>query len=274
MSMVVDLHPNQFAEQLTGRPYTSWSAITTYTACPLRYQFRYVENLPEGSVSASLVFGGAIHRGVEYHFTELLEGNPPPPLESMLAAYHEGWQEHEAQAVQFGKADGRATLDDLAGRVLAAFQASDFAMPTGTIIGIEEELTGVLVPGVPDLLARVDLLVDEGDALVLTDLKTSRSRWSPDQVQDSAGQLLLYHELAKPLADGRPIRLQFAVATKAKSPDVAIYPVEPEPQQIGRTKQIIERAWAGIQAGIFYPAPSPAQCRTCPFRAACQDWSG
>ena len=56
---------------------------------------------------------------------------------------------------------------------------------------------------VPDLLACVDLLVDEGDGLKLTDLKTARSRWSREQVQDSAGQLLLYHELAKPIADGR-----------------------------------------------------------------------
>ena len=30
----------------------------------------------------------------------------------------------------------------------------------------------------PDLLARVDLLVDEGNALRLTDLKTARSHWS------------------------------------------------------------------------------------------------
>jgi hypothetical protein len=42
MIAVADLHPNQIAEQLTGRPYTSWSAITTYMACPLRYKLHYV----------------------------------------------------------------------------------------------------------------------------------------------------------------------------------------------------------------------------------------
>ena len=54
-------HPNQIAEQLTGRAYTSWSAISCYCACPLRYEFRYLQNLPEPTVSAALAFGGAFH---------------------------------------------------------------------------------------------------------------------------------------------------------------------------------------------------------------------
>jgi hypothetical protein len=43
-----------------------------------------------------------------------------------------------------------------------------------------------LAPDVPDLPARVDLLVDAGDSLVLTDLKTARNRCSEEQVNESA----------------------------------------------------------------------------------------
>jgi putative RecB family exonuclease len=272
MSMVADMRPNEVAQQLTGRNYVSWSAINTYRGCPLRYFFRYVEGLPEETVSASLAFGGAIHTAVEHHYRELLAGNPAPSLDTMLGAYDSGWQEHEGQQIQFGKNDDRTTLDDLAGRMLAAFQASELATPPGKIIGIEEELTGVLSPDVPDLLARVDLLVDIGEALVLTDLKTARSRWNGEQVNDSAGQLLLYHELAKPIAEGRPIRLQFAVLTKTKAPEALVYAVEPDPQQIDRTKRIVERVWEAIESRLFYPCPSPMQCPTCPFRDACREW--
>jgi CRISPR/Cas system-associated exonuclease Cas4 (RecB family) len=66
--------------------------------------------------------------------------------------------------------------------------------------------------------------------------------------------------------------VEFAVITKVKSPEVAVYPVEADPQQIKRTKRIVEIAWQGIRAGIFYPSPSPAQCPTCPFREACRAW--
>jgi putative RecB family exonuclease len=274
MSTVTDLHPNQIAEQLTGRAYTSWSAITTYQNCSLRYKFRYLDALPEEAVSASLVFGGCIHRAAEAHLRERLAGNPAPTLDALMVAYNEGWQEHEARQVQFGKGDDRSTLDDLAGRMLTAFQASELANPPGMIIGIEEELTGELVPGVPDLLARVDLLVDDGDALVLTDLKTARTRWSDSQVQDCAGQLFLYHELAKPIADGRPIKLEFAVVTKTKTPEVYRHEVWADPQQIERMKRIVGRVWRGIKSGIFYPSPSAMQCPTCPFRRACRAWTG
>ena len=274
MSTVAELHPNQIAEELTGRPYTSWSAISCYQACPLRYAFRYVEGLPEPTVSSALVFGGAVHRAAEHHYRELLVGNPAPTLDALLAVYNDGWREHEGKEVQFGKSDDRAAIDDLAAKALAAFQVSDAAQPEGTIVGIEEELTGELVPGVPDLLARVDLLVDAGDALVVTDLKTARSRWSAEQVCESASQLLLYHELAKPIADGKPIRLGFTVLTKTKTPEVFNYAVQANPQQIERTKRIVEHAWQGIQMGIFYPAPSAMQCPTCPYRRECQEWTG
>ena len=191
-----------------------------------------------------------------------------------MAAYNVGWQEHDTQHIQFGNGDDRATLNDLARRVLTAFQASELENPPGTIIGIEEELTGELVPGVPDLLARVDLLVDGSDALVLTDLKTARTRWSENQVQDSAGQLFLYHELAKPIADGRPIKLEFVVVTKTKVPEVIRHEVRADPQQIERTKRIVARVWAAIEAGIFLPSPSPMQCPGCAYREACQRWAG
>ena len=58
---------------------------------------------------------------------------------------------------------------------------------------------------------------------------------------------LLYHELAQPLADGRPIRLQFAVATKLKNPEIQKYDVEADPQQIERMKGIVERVWGAIE---------------------------
>lgn len=274
MIRIAELHPNQIAERLTGRDYLSWSAITSYCACPLRYKLRYMEGLPEESVSASLAYGAAFHCALEYHFRELLAGNPPPSLDSLLAAYCEGWSEYDGREVQFGKGDDHATLGALARRMLEAFQQSAAARPAGILLGIEEELTGELVTGVPQMLARIDLLVDQGDELLLVDFKTARCRWSDDQANESAGQLHLYHELARPIADGRPIKLQFVVATKTKTPEVLPYDIPADPARIRRTLRIVERVWSAVNAGIFYPAPSALHCPGCSFRAACQAWRG
>ena len=126
----------------------------------------------------------------------------------------------------------------------------------------------------PDILGRLDLVVETAEALVVTDLKTARSRWSRDQVEESAGQLLLYHELARSLAPGKQVRLRFAVLTKAKQPAIDVHEVPADPRQIDRTKRLVERVWRAIEAEHFYPAPSPTQCPSCPFRKPCWDWTG
>ena len=68
---------------LIERDYISYSAISTYQRCPLKFFFRYVEQLPEESVAASLVFGSAIHACAEYWFNALMAGNPTPDLDTL-----------------------------------------------------------------------------------------------------------------------------------------------------------------------------------------------
>ncbi|HND55289.1 MAG TPA: PD-(D/E)XK nuclease family protein, partial [Pirellulaceae bacterium] len=169
--------PSTSAATTPVRDYISWSAISLYQSCPLRYYFRYIAGLPERTVSASLVFGAAIHRAVEHHFNELLAGNEPPNIEALVGEYDRHWSDVESATVQFGKGDDRDSLSELARRMFAAFQGSPLAQPGGHVIGVEETLRGPIVAGIPDVLGRVDLLVESADELVLTDLKTSRSRW-------------------------------------------------------------------------------------------------
>ncbi len=158
--------------------------------------------------------------------------------------------------------------------MLVAFQVSSMAKPEGIIPGVEEELRGAVIPGCPDILGRLDLIVETADAVIVTDLKTARNRWSREQVEESAGQLLLYHELARSLVSNKRLRLQFAVLTKAKQPVIHVHEVPADPKQIDRTKRIVERVWRSIESGNFYPAPSAMNCPTCPFRDPCRAWQG
>src|SRR5690606_33461285 len=122
------------------------------------------------------------------------------------------------------------------------------------------ELRGAIIPGIPDLLARVDLLVETDHELIVTDLKSSRSRWNRYQAEDSGPQLLLYGELARRLMPDKALRLEFTVVTKTKMPNLETHIVSVNAHQIARTKQIVERVWRAIEAGVFYPAPSPMNC--------------
>lgn len=266
--------PLRTRDSPTGRDYLSYSAVTAYQRCPLAFYFRYIAGLPEATVASSLAFGAAIHRAIEFHMTELLAGAEPPSLEALLGEYDAAWQQYDPKAIRFGKAEGRDELANLAQRMLAPFQSSELAHPEGIILGVEEELRGPIVPGCPEILGRLDLIVETTEAVVVVDLKTARSRWSREQVEESAGQLLLYHELARTLVPRKRLRLRFAVMTKAKRPAIDLHEVPADQRQIDRTKRIVERVWRAIEAGHFYPAPSPTQCPGCPFRVPCRKWTG
>ena len=267
--------PRRNVEPTKTRDYLSFSAMNLYRSCPLRYKFRYLDGLPEEAVSSSLVFGSAVHASVELHLNRLLAGEPLPSIDEMLTVYHDAWRDQlEVGQVQFGKDDDVASLSKLAGRMLEAFRVSPMAQPMGHVIGVEEELRGSIIPGVPDLLGRIDLITETDEAVVITDLKTSRSRWSRDQAEDSAEQLLLYSELVKHLVPGKQMRLRFAVLTKTKEPVVDVHELPVEQQRVDRTKRVVERVWRSIEAGSFYPAPSPMQCPSCPYREPCRNWQG
>ena len=83
--------------------------------------------------------------------------------------YHTTWSEAELAAVQFGKSEDLASLGSLAERMLQVFVGSDLSRPTGSIIGIEEELQAPVLGDCPDLLARLDLAVETDDAPAITE---------------------------------------------------------------------------------------------------------
>ncbi len=148
------------------------------------------------------------------------------------------------------------------------------ARPRGRILGIETQLAGELLPQVPPILGRLDLLVDEGQQLAVLDFKTARAPWSRDQVREHSGQLHLYHELLRPLTQGKPIRLEFVVLTKTRVSKLICHDVPADGRSIGWTRQIVARAWDAMQSGVVHPTPSLRQCPTCPFRQVCDARSG
>jgi putative RecB family exonuclease len=167
-----------------------------------------------------------------------------------------------------------ASLDALASKMLTAFLSSPAASVQGRVLGVEEEIRGMLVEGVPDLYGRVDLLTEDSDSLVVTDIKTSRGKWSQEQVEDSGEQLLLYSHLASEISPGKKIATRFLVLTKTKEPVVEEHTREVEPANVKRTLAGVERVWRAIDSGVFYPAPSVMACSGCGYRAACRAWAG
>jgi putative RecB family exonuclease len=265
---------NRLAERITGRTYLSHSQISLMRACPRKFSFSYVERASRDFIPSSLIFGGSIHAALELYFRARLEGLAVTHG-AMLSAYHDAWQRQlrdgDGVPVRFNKGQDIDTLHALADRMLSAFSSSPLAQPKGTILGVEEELRIVLDPELPDVLARVDLVSMSDTAVYVTDFKTSRSRWNDQKAREFGDQLLLYGATAASMARyiGLPIRLAFAIITKARTPVVQILPVPTAAERMTAMTESLAGVWEAIQTGNFYPAPSPMSCSTCPFRTRC-----
>ncbi|QOV89760.1 RecB family exonuclease [Humisphaera borealis] len=247
--------------------------------CPRKFAFSYVERARPSFVPATLRFGGSIHAALELRYRCRLEGLTATP-EALLSAYHDAWRrEHQRDGdipVRFNKGDDTDTLAALADRMLRSFLDSPLATPKGTILGVEEELRVELVPDLPDLLARVDLVTMTDESLFVIDFKTSRSRWTEPKAQESGDQLVLYgrtvEELGRTL--GLPVKLHFAIITKAKKPVIQLLPVPTDPTRVAALTESVSQVWRAIQTGNFYPSPSPQNCTSCPFRSRCPVFAG
>jgi len=61
----------------------------------------------------------------------------------------------------------------------------------------------MLVEGMPNSHGRVDLLTEDDDQLVISNVKTARGKWSAEQVEDSGEQLLPHSHLASEISPGK-----------------------------------------------------------------------
>lgn len=246
-------------------------------SCKLKWYYQYVERATPERISAALLLGIGVHAAIELHYQRLMESEPQPEQDELLHIFDSAWAEQAGDIpVIYSRGQDHASTRELAGNMLAAFQASEHSKPIGQIIGLEESFKTQLHPDLPNLAGRVDMITynESANELLITDFKTSRSAWAPGQARDQATQLMLYAKGCEQIARdlGAEVALQFIVVTKTKQPKIEAIRVEIEPDQIERCIQTLRGVFQSMQAGIIYPAPDPLSCSTCGYRQRCKKW--
>jgi putative RecB family exonuclease len=263
-------------EGVAGRDFVSWSQLSTFRQCPLKYWFRYLDKAEPEFVASALLLGSSIHSAIELHHRRQLEGADPSTLDELLIEFWDEWKSRveDSPEVRFNKNEDFNSIHELAERMLSRFLESELSHPPGVVIGIEESLRGSLIAGQPEFLGIVDLVYESDDGLVIRDYKTSRSKWNQGTAESSGDQLMLYGELARSLVPGKPLALEFIVISKTKSPTIEAFRVDGDAQRMARTKLVAERTLNAISTGVFYPNKSPFNCGSCAYRSACSAWRG
>ena len=139
------------------------------------------------------------------------------------------------------------------------------------IIAIEHSHQFRLLADVPPIEMRLDLLELRGGDLIVTDVKTSRSRWNDAKVAESLPQLILYsHGLISMLKELGATRIvpRFVAVTKGKTAIVQVLEPQASQADADKLKRTVRETWDAIQKEVFVPREG-WHCTQCPYRRQC-----
>ncbi len=247
----------------------SFSKLSLYEECPLKYKFKYVDKLPE-KPKPYFAFGNSVHAALEFFHDP--SHKEAPPLDRLLAAFKEEWDAKDWRAKGYpdpsrSDADYQNGLKMLTGYYKKHHAA--FAPPF-----LVEYSTDVAVDG---LLVRIiaDKIEHAGNGeLVLIDYKTGRDvKRSPDQLHMYQKICELDPELREKLAERYGVP-----AASLKVRELRFYHVpslkeytfaRADDFEIGLFWERVLRAADGVKEGRFPARPGDFQCRFCDFRSSC-----
>jgi putative RecB family exonuclease len=246
--------------------HLSYSQISTYLTCPLRYKLNYVDLIPPAFTSAALAFGSSIHEAVGAYYQSRLEGDLLRP-DQMLDIYRDTWR--GAEKVKCFNGDNEDSLLHKASSMLEVFHGQ--VDPGVQVVGVEEFFESQ-IDGVPPFHGYIDLIEESPDGRVtVADLKTAAKKPAESSVHSNL-QLTAYSLGAGALGfDSDQLTLRLDVLTKTKSPELVRYETTRTEEERDRFVKLVRQVWRAIEHHAFFPRED-WHCGQCAWAAHCREW--
>lgn len=253
------------------RPHWSYSSISQYLTCPLRYYFQRILCLPQPTVGSSLVLGSAVHAALAAYHQDLKVGREPR-RELIERAYRAAWDRRDGTEIAFK--DGE-TREDLSAQGMALVELYLKEPPPERIVAIEHDMIAPIHNSrgeyleVP-LFAVADLITATDDGLMVREFKTAARAYSESEAAASLQPTCYVNAVEEAFAE--PTSVQYTVLIKTKTPKIQTLAANRTAEDLGRLGDIVEQIERAVQAEIFYPVENQIHCSTCPYRGPCREW--
>ena len=247
----------------------SYSKLSMYSECPLKYKFKYLDKIKEEPKSY-FAFGNSIHKALEFLYAV---SNPPfPSLEELLESFKKEWGVKSWLEKGY-KDPAKEELDFRKGlEMLKAYYAAnrDSLKPPFLLeYSTDVEVDGLKVRIIADRIEHMG-----GGKIEIIDYKTGKD------VKRQPDQLYMYQKISE--LDGR-LKEKIAERYGQKVSSVKIsrllYYHVPSLKQYAFERagdleigSFWDRALGvaeNIKAARFEPTPGEFQCRFCDFKALC-----
>ncbi|MFC1833953.1 RecB family exonuclease [Thermodesulfobacteriota bacterium] len=253
--------------------HLSWSSISNYMQCSLKWRYHYLDRLEPEFTSSALVFGRAVHEAIGAFLQSTLNGDRLT-TDNLTDVYRQVWLSHDGPEIRFGSRDSEDGLQEKAQGLLSLFVEE--YKPDTEVIAVEESFELDLQELLPDHLydlprfvGIVDSIQKQNGSTCLIDYKTAARKPNGNV---NAMQLVGYSLGAAGLGyDSDQLDYRFEYLLKTSKPALVSYPVQIEDRDRDRFRKTLTRVWKAIQASVFYPNPS-YMCSSCGYQSKCKEW--
>src|SRR5437870_13297063 len=111
--------PKEVAEMEQQRTL-SVSQVNAYLACPLKYRFQYIDQIPRPWRVAAMAFGSSVHAAVEWFHKERLAGRTPE-LTEVIKVFDADWYAQNVEPLVFSERESKDSLAEKASAMLQLY---------------------------------------------------------------------------------------------------------------------------------------------------------
>jgi len=249
----------------------SYSQLTTYLKCPLRYFFDYTLALPKRTTPSALALGSAVHEALARYHHALQCGESILP-EAVTNTFRQAWEARkQRETIVFQ----HQSEPEAVGQGIALLEKYLQDPPPRNVVAVEQEVHVPLINSRGEVLAKelvavLDLVTRDDDGLQITDFKTSSKSYSEYDAHLSLQPTAYLHAAQQHYQESATF--QYMVMVKVKQPRIQRLATARMPTDFDRFGDLIEAVDHAVAAGVHYPIESPLNCSTCPHRRPCRNW--
>ena len=259
------------------REHWSYSSLNALlNICGLQWAFQRLYGLVPEFKPASMSFGSAFHRVLEFVAHTRKEGKQPKETEAR-DLFADLWhrQLDEDGDVKFAEEENAETCGALGRDMVVCFaRAID---EDEQVLAVNQAFCTPLVDAqgcaLPKpLIGEIDCVVRKTSGVILTDWKTSGRRWPKGKAdKDLQPTAYLYSASVDEQYGERPV-FRFDVVVKNKTPVFEQHTTSRVPDDFHRLAELVKLADRMVEHKVFVPNESGFYCAGCGFQSACKSW--
>lgn len=259
------------------RDHISYTQISTYIICPLKYRFQYIDRIEWPFKPAGLIFGSCLHKVLEHFYTGKKEGRDIK-FKELWSIFEGSWTKEQNSKPVLYNSDSEKQLFAAAEKLLKLVPEKTnsnkiMAVEKDFLIELVNNETGEILP-LP-LKGKIDLIEkDKEGTITVVDHKTADRKFTKDKVTQDL-QLSCYAAVMHHygMDEQNKIEYRFDVYLKNKNPEIVSYTSERKKEDIITFFHTASNVIKCISNNVFYPNKG-FFCTECVFKESCKNWRG